>query len=85
MNVIELISANLFIIIIICMKCPNKYASLQNIEIFLSLFGSQKRLICKFFVKYLPGVLKKKTKVVDIFYTDKKCFMKFNLKHNLFI
>ena len=27
----------------------------------------------KYLVKYLPGVLKKKTKAIDIFYTNKKC------------
>ena len=32
-----------------------------------------------YLVRYLPSVLKKKTKVIDIFYTDKKCFIKFNV------
>ena len=33
---------------------------------------------CSYLVKYSLDVLKKKTKVLDIFYinTDKKCFMK---------
>ena len=39
-----------------------------------SILGSQKRLLCQYLVKYLPGILKKKTKVKDTFYNDKKCF-----------
>ena len=35
--------------------------------------------LCKYFVEYLPGVLKKKTKVIDIFYAEKKYFIKFNV------
>ena len=45
----------------------------------VSLLGSRKRLLCQYLVKYLPGALKKKTKVLDIFYTDKKCLIKFNV------
>ena len=42
-----------------------------------SLLGSRKRLLCQYLVKYLPDVLKNKQKVMDIFYTDKKCIIKF--------
>ena len=42
------------------------------------MFRSRKLLLCQYLIKYLPDVLKKKTKVTDIFYTDKKCFIKFN-------
>ena len=45
----------------------------------IALLGSRKRLLCPHFVKYLPGVLKKDTKVLDIFYTDKKGFIKINV------
>ena len=31
-------------------------------------------------LKYSPGVLKKKKKVLDVFNTDKKCFMKIKIK-----
>ena len=34
---------------------------------------------CQYLVKNLPVVLKKKTKVKDIFYTDKKRFIKFKV------
>ena len=43
------------------------------------LLGSRKRLLCQYLVQYSPGILKKKTKVKDIFYTDKKFFIKFNV------
>ena len=35
---------------------------------------------CLYFFEYSPDVLKKKTKVLDIFNTDKKCFMKINIE-----
>ena len=35
---------------------------------------------CLYFFEYTPEVLKKKTKVLDIFNTDKKCFMIINIK-----
>ena len=35
---------------------------------------------CLYFVEYSPDVLKNKTKVVDIFITDKKGFMKINIE-----
>ena len=33
---------------------------------------------CPYLVKYSPDILKKKTKVLDIFNADKKCFIKIN-------
>ena len=33
----------------------------------------------QYLVKYLPGFIKKKTNFIDIFYTVKKCFIKFNV------
>ena len=33
-----------------------------------------------YFFQYSSDVLKKKTKVLDTFNTDKKCFMKINIK-----
>ena len=33
-----------------------------------------------YLVKYSFDILKKKTKVLDIFNTDKKCFMKINIE-----
>ena len=36
---------------------------------------------CLYFFEYSPDVLKKKTKLLDIFNTDKKCFIK-NLYRN---
>ena len=33
-----------------------------------------------YFFKYSPDVLKKKTKVLDIFNTNKKCFIKINIE-----
>ena len=35
---------------------------------------------CQYFFEYSPDVLKKKTIVVDIFYTNKKWFIKINIK-----
>jgi hypothetical protein len=35
---------------------------------------------CLYFFEYSPDVLKKKTKVLDIFNTDKKSFMKINIE-----
>ena len=35
---------------------------------------------CLYFFEYSPDVLKKKTKVLDIFNTDKKCLMKINIE-----
>ena len=35
---------------------------------------------CPYLVKYSLDILKKKTKVLDIFYTDKKCFIKNNIE-----
>ena len=37
---------------------------------------------CPYLVKYPLGVLQKKTKVLDIFNTDKKCFIKINIESN---
>ena len=34
---------------------------------------------CPYIVKYSFDILKKKTKVLDIFDTDKKCLMKINI------
>ena len=39
-----------------------------------------KRDPCPYLVKYLPDVLKKKAKVLDIFNIDKTCFLKINAK-----
>ena len=39
-----------------------------------------KTVPCLYFYEYSPDVLKKKSKVLDIFYTDKKCFMKINIE-----
>ena len=39
-----------------------------------------KTVPCLYFFKYSPDVLKKKIKVLDIFYMDKKCFMKINIE-----
>ena len=36
--------------------------------------------LCLYFFKYSPDVLKKKTKVLDILNTNKKCFMKINIE-----
>ena len=36
--------------------------------------------LCPYLVKYSVDVLKKKTKVLDILNTDKKCFIKNNIK-----
>ena len=36
--------------------------------------------LCLYLFEYSPDVLKKKTKVLDIFYLDKKCFMKINIE-----
>ena len=35
---------------------------------------------CLYFFEYSPDVLKKKTKVLDIFNTGKNCFMKINIE-----
>ena len=35
---------------------------------------------CLHFFEYSPDVLKKKTKVLDMFNTDKKCFMNISIK-----
>ena len=35
---------------------------------------------CLYFLEYSPDVLKKKTKVLDIFNADKKCFIKDNIE-----
>ena len=35
---------------------------------------------CLYFFEYSPDVLQKKTKVLDIFDTDKKCLMKINIE-----
>ena len=35
---------------------------------------------CRYFFEYSPGVLKKKTKVLDIFNTNKKYFIKINIE-----
>ena len=35
---------------------------------------------CQYLFEYSPGVLKKKTIVLDIFDKDKKCFMKINIE-----
>ena len=35
---------------------------------------------CLYFFKYSPGVLVNKTKVLDILITDKKYFIKINIK-----
>ena len=35
---------------------------------------------CLYFFEYSPDVLKKNTEVLDIFNTDKKCFMKINIE-----
>ena len=35
---------------------------------------------CLYFFEYSPDVLKKKTKVLDIFNTNKKCIMKINIE-----
>ena len=37
-------------------------------------------IVCLYFFEYSTDVLKKKTKVLDIFNTDKKCFMKINIE-----
>ena len=37
---------------------------------------------CPYFFEYSPDVLKKKTKVLDIFNTDKKWFMKINIEQS---
>ena len=44
-----------------------------------TIVGEPESAPCQYLVKYLFGVLKKKTKVIDIFYTVKKCFIKFNV------
>ena len=44
-----------------------------------TIVGESETALCQYIVKYLPGVLKEKTKVIYIFYTDKKCFIKFNV------
>ena len=43
-----------------------------------SVFKIRKTDPCLYFFEYSPDVLKKKTKVFDVFNTDKKCFMKIN-------
>ena len=35
---------------------------------------------CLYFIEYSPDVLKNKTKVLDIFNADKKCFIKINVE-----
>ena len=35
---------------------------------------------CLYFFEFSPDVLKKKTKVLDIFNTDKKCFIRINIE-----
>ena len=35
---------------------------------------------CLYFFEYSPDALKKKTKVLDIFNTDKKCFLEINIE-----
>ena len=35
---------------------------------------------CLYFFEYSPDILKKKTKVLDIFNTNKKCFMKIKIE-----
>ena len=37
-------------------------------------------IILYYLFEYSPAVLKKKTKILDIFYTDKKCFMEINIE-----
>jgi hypothetical protein len=39
-----------------------------------------KTVLFLYFFEYSPDVLKKKTKVLNIFYTDKKCFMKIDIE-----
>ena len=38
---------------------------------------------CPYLFEYSPGVLNKKTRVLDIFFTDKKCLIKNNIKSSL--
>ena len=38
---------------------------------------------CLYVFEYSPYILKKKTKVLDIFNTDKKCLMKINIESSL--
>ena len=45
----------------------------QKFNLSKALLGSRKRLLCPYLLKDSPGVVKKKTNVLDIFYTDKKC------------
>ena len=52
------------------------YHALQNKS---SIVGEPETALCQYLVKYLSGVLMKKTKVIDIFYTDKKCVIQFNV------
>ena len=35
---------------------------------------------CLYFIDYSPDVLKKKTKCLDVFNKDKKCFIKINIE-----
>ena len=37
-------------------------------------------LLCQYLVQYTPDTLKKKTKVLETFSTDKECFMKINVE-----
>jgi hypothetical protein len=39
---------------------------------------------CLYFIKYSPDVLKKKTKVIDIFTKNKKYFMKINIESRIY-
>jgi hypothetical protein len=59
-----------------------KFVMVINNKRFQNLFKFQVEIMdpCLYFFEYSPDVLKKKTKVLDIFNTDKKCFMKINIE-----
>jgi hypothetical protein len=44
------------------------------------LVNGSLKTVPRYIVKYSPDVLKKKTKVLDIFNSDKTCFLKNNLE-----
>ena len=56
----------------------SKFKQSMNLES-LDCINAIVGLFCQYLVKYLPGFLKKKTKDIDIFYTNKKCLIKFNV------
>ena len=49
-------------------------------SVFKICFQGSVEITCLYFFEYSPDFLKEKTKTLDIFNTDKKCFIKINIE-----